>query len=383
MGNRVSKMILHWIRPDFFRRLPSSGMESRLPYELLAEIFTIYAFLPDTLPETLLRVCRSWNVVANNSPTLWTKFVISERDMIRSKNSYNFREVATLTHDWVGIFKRRLARAGPSLPLQVVILGLHELLLPVIDVVSGEAPGHVHLPRWETLNLATGELIMMEDTWGDTWGSIASLLSQPMPSLRRLTLQQNKIDFHAFPNAPNLEELDVLYSRSPLIGQMNSFPNLKKLRITYPSKYPFSLVHLAEFSLRTIETLIIGGEVDIGEAARGTYPSLSTLELTERVPHGIASMSAPSLRHLILRNPDLFCLIFPDSESQHANPQPKNRAVLEMLACTFPTVEVLEVHENLRNLVLEMVFRGAVFFTGLKELWTVSKDGRERVDLGY
>jgi hypothetical protein len=358
-------------------------MESRLPYELLAEIFAIYAFLPDTLPETLLQVCRSWNVVANNEPTLWTKFVIS-RDMIRSKNPYDFREVATLTHDWVGIFKRRLARAGPSLPLQVVILGLHELLLPVIDVVSGEAPGYVHLPRWETLNLETSELIRMEDTWGGTWASIASLISQPMPSLRRLTLQRNKIDFHAFPNAPNLEELDVLYSRSPLIGQMNSFPNLKKLRITYPTKYPLSLVHLAEFSLRSIETLIIGGEVDIRDAARGTYPSLSTLEFTERVPHGIASMSAPSLRHLILRNADLFCLIFPppDGESQHANPQPKNRAVLGILACRFPTVEVLEVHENLRNLVLEMVFGGAAFFTGLKELWTVSKDGRERVDLG-
>ena len=88
---------------------------------------------------------------------------------------------------------------------------MHKLLLPVIDVISGEAPGYVHLPRWETLNLATGELIMMEDTWGDTWGSIASLISQPMPSLRRLTLQQNKIDFHAFPNALEADCINKLW----------------------------------------------------------------------------------------------------------------------------------------------------------------------------
>jgi hypothetical protein len=31
--------------------------------------------------------------------------------------------------------------------------------------------------------------------------------------------------------------------------------------------------------------------------------------------------------------------------------------------------------------VLEMVFDG-VFFMGLKELWTLSKGGRKRVDLG-
>ena len=95
-----------------------------------------------------------------------------------------------------------------------------------------------------------------------------------------------------------------------------------------------------------------------------------------RVPCGIAYMSAPKLRHLILRNVDLFCLMYPppDGENQHFNSKAKNRQVLEMLANRFPTVEVLEVHENLRNLVSEMGFGGAAFFTGLKELRTVSEE---------
>jgi hypothetical protein len=163
---------------------------------------------------------------------------------------------------------------------------------------------------------------------------------------------------------------------------MNSFPNLKKVHITYPSKYPLSLVHLGQFSLRTIETLIIGGEVEIGLLAEGTYPSLSTLELSERVPGGTTYISAPNLRHLTLRSADLFCLVYPppDGEDQHTNSQLKNREVLKVLASKFPTVEVLEVHENLRNLVSEMVSDGADFFTGLKELRTISEEQSRRWD---
>jgi len=147
-------------------------------------------------------------------------------------------------------------------------------------------------------------------------------------------------------------------------------------------KYPLNSVLLAEFSLSTIQTLIIAGEIDIGQQVTGTYPSLSMLELTQRVPRGIVYMIAPNLRHLLLRSAYLFCRIYPppDGDSQDANSEQKNKEVLEMLASSFPTVEVLEVHESLLNFILEMVV-GEVFFTGLKELWTVSKDERKRVDL--
>jgi len=258
---------------------------------------------------------------------------------------------------------------------------LHDLLLSVIDVISGGGPDYVHLHRWETLNIERCDLIRLETSWAGTWPSFATLISQPTPSLKRLTLRQNKIDFHAFPNAPNLEELNILYSRSPRIGRNNSLPNLKKVHITYPSKYPLSLVNLARFSLQTIETLIIGGEVAIGTNAEGTYPSLSMLEFTECVPRGITYMTAPSLRHLILRTASLSYFNYPppDGESQHDNPQSKNKEVLEMLASTFPTVEILEVHENLHNLVLEMLSGEAMFFMGLKELWTIS--GRSGMDV--
>ena len=194
-----------------------------------------------------------------------------------------------------------------------------------------------------------------------------------MPSLKRLTLQGSKIDFHAFPIAPNLEELDVLDCRCPRIGQHNSFPNLKNLHITYPTKYPLSSVPLAQFSLRNIQTLVIKGDVELANRSiEGTYPSLSKLEFTKRVPRDIEYMSAPSLRHLILRSADLFCLHYPLSsdESEVENARQKNTELLKMLAGSFPTVQVLEIHENLRNLVLlEMVSGEAEFFGGLKELW--------------
>jgi len=282
-----------------------------------------------------------------------------------------------MNRDWVGMFERRLARAGPSLPLHVFILNLFELSLPVIDVISGGAPDYVHLSRWETFDLKTfGALIRRNDP--DCWGSIASLISQPMPSLKRLTLQQIKIDFHAFANAPNLEELNVLYCRSPRIGKRKSFRKLKTLHITYPPKYPLSFVPLRKFSRRSIETLIIGGYIDVGERVKGTYPSLSTLTLANRVPHGIVHMSAPILRHLKLCHNHLFCSIM-DSKD---NAQLKNREVLEILARTFPTVEVLEVHEDLRSLVSEMI-SNKIIFAGLKELRAASKHDPEMKDLKY
>ena len=356
-----------------------------LPYELLAEIFKIYVSLQDTFPETLLNVCRWWHTVASNESTLWTTFVISgARQTVRSGARSPTNDLGPwnyeLTRDWVGIFERRLARAGPSLPLQISILDLNEAILPVIDVISGEAPDYVHLLRWETLDFATLELIRENDD--QFWSSIANLISQPMPSLKRLTLEGNKIDFHAFPAAPNLEELNILFSRSPRIGRNNSFPMLKKVQITYPSKYPLSLVVLRKFSLHAIENLIVGGEVDVGSRMEGVYPSLLVLEFTERVPCGVASMSAPNLRHLILSCWNLFPLTYPppEGEDQHADPLLKNRGVLERLARTFPTVEVLDVHRNVESLVRELIY-GQTMFTRLKELWTVSKGRRKRVDL--
>lgn len=341
-----------------------------LAYELLAEIFKIYMAFSDTSPETLSQVCRSWKAVANNEPILWTKFVVGHHMLNWTPDPV--ATATTLNRDWISIFKRRLARAGPFLPFKIEIRGLNTRLLPIIDVISGGAPDYIHLSRWETLGLRTDELIRNQPL--PMWESIADLISQPTPSLRRLTLERNKIDFHAFPDAPNLEELNVLYSRSPAIGEMNSFPNLKKVHITYPSKYPLSLVRLVHFSLQ-IETLIIGGDSDIDEYARGTYPSLTTLELTKRVPHGIVNISAPNLRHLILPHTHLFCLPVPsDVESQYTNAHSKNRQVLEILVNRFPTVEILEVHENLRNLVSEMRCGENKFFTGLKELRIVPKD---------
>ena len=51
---------------------------------------------------------------------------------------------------------------------------------------------------------------------------------------------------------------------------------------------------------------------------------------------------------------------------------------MEMLAITFPTVEVLETHENLRNIVSEMISDGEPWsFKGLKEVRTVSKEERK------
>jgi len=356
-----------------------------VPYELLTEIFKIYVSLQDTFPETLLNVCRWWHTVASDESTLWTKFVISgARQTVRSGDRSSTNGLGPwsyeLTRDWVGIFERRLVRAGPSLPLQISILDLNEAILPVIDVISGQAPDYVHLLRWETLDFVTLALIRQNDDY--CWPSIANLISQPMPSLKRLTLETNKIDFHAFPAAPNLEELNILFSRSPRIGRNNSFPMLKKVQITYPSKYPLSSVVLREFSLHTIENLIVGGEVEVGSRMEGVYPSLSVLKFTERVPCGVASMSAPNLRRLILLCCNLFPLTYPqpEGESQHDNPLPKNRGVLERLARTFPTVEVLDVHQNLESLVRELIY-GQTLFTRLKELWTVSKNCRKRVDL--
>jgi hypothetical protein len=363
---------------------------SRLPYELLGKIFNACASLQDTLPETLLHVCSSWNAVAIREPALWTKFVVSYGMITRPPHfdwSTSNNDSEELTCDWVDFCKRRLARAGPSLPLQVSILAVDQLLLPVIDVISG-APDYVHLPRWETLHFQTRGVIRVTDIWLSTLPSIGKLISQPMPSLKHLTLRQNKIDSHAFGNSPNLEELNILHSRSPLIGKDHSFPKLRKLHITYSGRCPLSLVDLTTFSLKTIETLVIGGRAEFGGIAggraEGTYPSLSKLELTDRVSYGIRTMSAPCLRHLILRGADLFCqnpvygLI---SEEEQVNPHKENRELLEMLANTFPTVEVLEVHENLQNHVLEMVLGEAAFFPCLKELWTGLMEDRKRIDL--
>lgn len=352
------------------------------PYELLVEIFKVYASLPGSVSETLLQVCSSWSAVASHEASLWTKFVISE-DMVRSTGPH---EDATLTRDWVGIFKRRLARAGPSRPLEISILALHRLLLPVVDVISGT--DYVHLSRWETLNIEADAPITIVSTWGsdENWTDIGYLISHRMPSLRRLTLCGSNINFHAFGGAHNLEELNVLHSQSPRIGRNNSFPNLKILRITYPPKYPLCFIPIHSFSLQTIQTLVIGGDVELPDhrGVEGTYPSLSRLEFTERIPWAIYFMSAPCLRHLILHSSDLFChqLRRPlPAGMQFAANRRKNKGLLMMLAGTFSTVEVLEVHQDLRNLVLKMVMGEKQLFIHLCELWVLSKDIRKRINL--
>ena len=173
---------------------------ARLPYELLGEIFKAYASLPDTLPETLLQVCSSWNAVASREPCLWTTFVVSCEMITRESNSSvsDWPGNQELTGDRVDVCKRRLARAGPSLPLQVYIMALHQLLLPVIDVISGGAPDYIHLPRWETLHLRTYHRIEVTEDYPSNWPSIGNLISQPMPSLKCLALRKIDIYFHAF-----------------------------------------------------------------------------------------------------------------------------------------------------------------------------------------
>jgi len=253
------------------------------------------------------------------------------------------------------------------LPLQIFIYNCDDRLLPVINAISGGAPDYIHVPRWETLVFHA--TVLFRD--GDGSG-FKNLISQPMPSLKHLTLKQTKLDFHAFPSASNLEELNIIYNRCSLIGRSDSFPNLKRLHVTYPSKYPLCSMYLSKFSLRTMETLIIGGYVDIGNQVKGTYPSLSRLEFSDRVLGGIVYMSAPFLRHLVLRTPVLFCPTL-GTQSQELDSLPKNREVLEMLGKTFPTVEVLEVHSDLQDLVEEMI-SDKVIFVGLKELRILSQD---------
>jgi len=52
--------------------------------------------------------------------------------------------------------------------------------------------------------------------------------------------------------------------------------------------------------------------------------------------------------------------------------------VLEMLASVFPTVEILEIHKNLKSLVLELIYGEIGFFTELEELHIVVEDDRQR-----
>jgi hypothetical protein len=113
----------------------------------------------------------------------------------------------------------------------------------------------------------------------------------------------------------------------------------------------------------TIERIIIEGSVDVGTQIKGTYPSLKRLEVRECLPRGIAHMSAPHLRRLTLRNANLRCCNCHDHPS---DPRAENREALELLARTFPTVEILEVHKDLLELVQGMI----TAFPELKEVRT-------------
>ena len=52
--------------------------------------------------------------------------------------------------------------------------------------------------------------------------------------------------------------------------------------------------------------------------------------------------------------------------------------MLELLASIFPTVEILEVHKNLKSLVLELIYGEIGFFMELEELHIVAEDDRQR-----
>ncbi|KAF5317028.1 hypothetical protein D9611_003589 [Ephemerocybe angulata] len=201
----------------------------RLPTEILQLIF-LHARIPpapDTTtfracdtPFTLLRVCRSWREIAENTPQLWSTFNVSLPQQLVD------RQDPSKIASFIDEVRRWLKRSG-DVPLRITVskdsdstdraqLLSREALNSAFRVVVEQCR------RWEALDVELCEATMK---------LLADLTADSTPLLKSLKIREYKwynantslFRCTALLSAPHLEKLHV-WSNDPLVHKLSDAP---------------------------------------------------------------------------------------------------------------------------------------------------------------
>ena len=193
MGNRKVKIrdleLIHATLEDEIadaRLLAGPWYPSRIPPEILCEIFHRYILFFQHSAWTISQVCRAWRRIVLGCPSLWNRLHVTARALqlsngYRSRNSFG-RECLTTP-----LQALRAIRRTREAPLSVE-LWLNEgssspdIILRLLNIVAGE-----NLSRWRTFEWYDSEI-------GDRWTPVlrqALLPVRKMTSLKRLSFHYN------------------------------------------------------------------------------------------------------------------------------------------------------------------------------------------------
>jgi hypothetical protein len=207
---------------------------SRIPPEILCEIFRLYLCCLHTSVWTISQVCRAWRRIAFGCPTLWNTLRITS-SVLKCSNAYRSHGPIGWDYHVTELQAQRAIRRTKEAPLQIQ---LHlnrrrqqpSSILQVLKVVAGQ-----NLTRWRSLvwiNSARG-------------ASLASglrqvfLPTQEMTSLQHLSFSSNLCGFllpviiAAMPNLSSLEmkleeeDVPTMLMNHPWLGR------LKNLKIVF------------------------------------------------------------------------------------------------------------------------------------------------------
>ena len=168
------------------RLLMGPWYPSRIPPEILCEIFHHYILFFQHSAWTISQVCRAWRRITLGCPSLWNRLHVTARVLqlsngYRSRNSFG-RECLTTE-----LQARRAVRRARETPLRVE-LWLNEgnrdpsAMLRLLKTVAGE-----NLSRWRSLEWYDSK---MDDRWTPVLRQALSPAGE-MTSLKRLSFHYN------------------------------------------------------------------------------------------------------------------------------------------------------------------------------------------------
>jgi hypothetical protein len=248
---------------------------SRIPPEILCEIFHFYLRSIQNSAWTISQVCRAWRRIAFGCPTLWNTLYITSRTL-KCSNAYRSRDSIGWDCHVTELQAQRAIRRTGKATLRVR-LELNEwpqnpgVVLRALKVVAGQ-----NLARWRSL-------LWFDSAIGVRWASVLRqvfLPTQGMTSLERLSFPYKNCDL-LLPalnaGVPSLSSLEVKLENGELPTMLMNQPwlgRLKKLTLEFgygrgqPQLGPIGLMvgqckALEELNLRRqTHTLLSGGSFD-------------------------------------------------------------------------------------------------------------------------
>ena len=244
---------------------------SRIPPEILCEVFHYYLHSCQNSAWTISQVCRAWRRIALGCSTLWNTIHITSAALKRS-NSYRSRHPIGWDCHVTDLQAQRAIRMSREATLRIQ-LDFNEIpkdrsaVLRALGVVAGQ-----NLARWRSL-------VWFDSSLGIGWGSLLSqalLPTQEMASLQRISFQYKHC--HLFlpiltAGVPSLSSLKVkLEDGDPPTMLMNQpwLGRLKELTLVFCGDHHPQLGQLGpmmreckaleELNLRRLTRSLLAGE---------------------------------------------------------------------------------------------------------------------------